>query len=246
MELKHKKALITGASRGIGKSIAKRLASCGYEVIVNYVGNDKKASETKGEIDASGGKCVLAKVNLERTDCAEKLYEKTGDIDILILNASIQIRNKWTDISMDEFERQINCNLRAPMLLMQKYIPKMIQREWGRVVTIGSVQEAKPHADMLVYSAAKSALTAMARSMALQTAGSGVTVNSVAPGVIYTDRNLDALADASYAARVKDKIPMGNWGKPEDCCALIEMLCSEGASYITGQNIFVDGGMGIQ
>lgn len=242
-DLSGKKALITGASRGIGRAIAITLAKCGAVVYLNYVGNDKRALETKEEI---GSLCTLAKVNLEDKDCAERLYEITGDIDILILNASIQIRNKWTDISDDEFSRQINCNLRAPMLLMQKYIPKMTGKGWGRVITIGSVQEMKPHADMLVYSAAKTALTSMAKSIALQTAGTGVTVNSVAPGVIYTDRNTDALADKAYAETVKSKIPMGNWGEPQDCCAIIETLCSDGASYITGQNIFVDGGMGIK
>lgn len=243
MELRKKKALITGASRGIGKAVAKRLSMQGIEVFVNYVGNEKKALITKEEI---GDLCALARVNLEDENCAESLYEITGDIDILILNASIQIRNKWTDISSEEFSRQINCNLRAPMMLMQKYIPYMTGQGWGRVITIGSVQEMKPHADMLVYSAAKAALTAMARSIALQTAGTGVTVNSVAPGVIYTDRNIDALADQTYAETIRAKIPMGSWGVPEDCCAIIETLCSEGASYITGQNIFVDGGMSIK
>ena len=246
MNYKDKKALITGASRGIGRALAKELALCGCEVFVNYAGNDKKAEETKGKIENAGGRCTLARVNLEEADCAEKLFEITGGVDILILNASIQFRNRWTDITAKEFERQINCNLRAPMFLMQKYIPGMINKGWGRVVTIGSVQEAKPHADMLVYSAAKSALTSMAKSVALQTAGTGVTVNSVAPGVIYTDRNVDALADSAYAETVKSKIPMGNWGEPKDCCAIVKTLCSDGAAYITGQNIFVDGGMGIK
>ena len=133
MNLKDKKALITGASRGIGKALAKELALCGCEVFVNYAGNDKKAEETKGEIENSGGRCTLARVNLEEADCAEKLFEITGGVDILILNASIQFRNRWTDITAEEFERQINSNLQAPMFLMQKYIPGMINKGWGLI-----------------------------------------------------------------------------------------------------------------
>ena len=132
------------------------------------------------------------------------------------------------------------------MLLMQKYVTGMLARKWGRIITVGSVQERKPHADMLVYSASKTALTSMAQSIALQLAGTGITVNSVAPGVIYTDRNTEALSDAKYAESVKEKIPMGFWGEPSDCGTVFEMLCSEEARYITGQNIFVDGGMGIK
>ena len=245
-DLKGKKALITGASRGIGREIACRLAQDGCEVYVNYAGNTQKAEETKALIEKDGGICTLACADLKSADCADRLYEITGDVDILILNASIQIRNHWTDITVDEFEQQINCNLRSAMLLMQKYVEGMLARKWGRIITVGSVQERKPHADMLVYSASKTALTSMAQSIALQLAGTGITVNSVAPGVIYTDRNTEALSDAEYAKTVKEKIPMGFWGEPSDCGTVFEMLCSEEARYITGQNIFVDGGMGIK
>lgn len=246
IDLKDKKALITGASRGIGREIAVRLANHGCKVYVNYAGNTKKAEETKAIIEKNDGICSLACADLRNVDCADRLYEITGDVDILILNASIQFRNRWTDITVDEFEQQINCNLRSAMLLMQKYVIGMIDKKWGRIITVGSVQERKPHSDMLVYSASKTALTSMAQSVALQLADTGITVNSVAPGVIYTDRNTKALSDEEYAKSVKEKIPMRFWGEPSDCGIVFEMLCSEDARYITGQNIFVDGGMGIK
>ncbi len=246
INLSGKKLLITGGSRGIGRALSIAFSQCGCKIFINYAGNDEKAHETKKIIEDNGGSCTLIKADLRKADCAEVIGEQVSDIDILILNASIQYRQNWKHITLDEFDEQINCNLRASMLLMQKYIPGMVKKGNGRVITIGSVQERKPHADMLVYSSSKSALTSMAMSLALQLSDTGVTVNSVAPGVIYTDRNTAALSNAAYANEVKSKVPMGYWGTPEDCVEIIKTLCSDGAKYITGQNIFVDGGMGIK
>lgn len=242
--LKGKTALITGASRGIGRAIALGLAQCGADLIVNYVHQKDKACEVQKAVEQLGVSCELIQADLSAPDCAEKLCKKP--IDILVLNASVQFRNNWEKITLKEFDTQIYCNLRAAMLLMQKAVPSMKEKGWGRIITIGSVQEAKPHPDMLVYSAAKAALTNMAKSLALQLAPFGITVNSVAPGVIATDRNTDALADPDYAKTVQAKIPVGRYGQPEDCAGIVQLLCSEKGAYITGQNIFVDGGMGIK
>ena len=168
-----------------------------------------------------------------------------GDLDVLVLNASIQYRNKWENISLEECCTQLNCNFVSSMLLIQAAVPHMREQKWGRIVTIGSVQEAKPHPDMLVYSSSKAAQTTMARSLSLQLAKDGITVNNVAPGVIYTDRNVEALSDAAYAKKVMDLIPVGFYGEPEDCAGIVSLLCSEQGRYITGQSIYVDGGKGI-
>ena len=122
----------------------------------------------------------------------------------------------------------------------------MRKKHWGRIVTVGSVQEAKPHPDMLVYSASKAAQTNMMRSLALQLAKDGITVNNVAPGVIDTDRNASVLSNAAYAAAVTASIPSGFYGRPSDCAGIIRLLCSEEGRYITGQSIYVDGGKSIQ
>jgi NAD(P)-dependent dehydrogenase (short-subunit alcohol dehydrogenase family) len=132
------------------------------------------------------------------------------------------------------------------MHLIQAFAPHMQAQKWGRIVTIGSVQEAKPHPDMLVYSASKAAQTNMVRSLSLQLAKDGITVNNVAPGVIYTDRNVQALSDPEYAKKVTNSIPAGFYGVPEDCAGIVSLLCSEDGRYITGQSIYVDGGKSIQ
>lgn len=241
-----KKALVTGAGRGIGRAVACELAAAGFEVYVNFMGNTAAAEETKALIGKAGGVCSLAQCDLRAPDCAETLYALTGEVDVLVLNASIQHRKKWNEITLSEYDDQMNCNFRASMFLIQKYAPGMAARGWGRVITVGSVQEAKPHPDMLVYSSSKAALTLMARSVALQLAGTGVTVNSVAPGVVATDRNAEALSDKEYRVGVLAKIPLGFCAEPEDISGTVAFLCTDRAKYITGQNIFVDGGMSVK
>lgn len=241
-----KRALVTGSSRGIGRAIAIALAKDGYEVIVHCAGNVAKAEETKVMIEVQGGKADVLVADLCNTDSVRKLAKEMGDIDVLVLNASLQIRKKWIEIPLEECYDQLNCNFVASMMLIQAAVLHMKEQKWGRIVTIGSVQEAKPHPDMLVYSASKAAQTKMAQSLALQLAKDGITVNNVAPGVIYTDRNVEALSDPEYAKVVTDSIPVGHYGEPEDCAGIVRLLCSEEGRYITGQSIFVDGGKGIQ
>lgn len=241
-----KRALVTGSSRGIGRAIAIALAADGYEVLIHCVGNMQKAEETRKLIERSGHSATVIQADLCNLDQTARLVAEMGDIDALVLNASVQYRNKWEQISQDECRDQLNCNFISSLLLVQGAVPHMRTAGWGRVVTIGSVQEAKPHPDMLVYSASKAAQTNLMRSLALQLAKDGITVNNVAPGVIYTDRNTKALADPAYAQQVMDSIPVGFYGKPEDCAGVVSLLCSEKGRYITGQSIFVDGGKSIQ
>ena len=243
---KKKRALVTGSSRGIGRAIAVELAKEGYDVIVHCAGNMAKAEETKALIENQGGNATIISADLCDTDSVKSLAEQMGEVDILVLNASLQIRRPWMEISLEECYEQLNCNFVASMMLIQAAAPHMKMQKWGRIVTIGSVQEAKPHPDMLVYSASKAAQTNMVKSLSLQLAADGITVNNVAPGVIYTDRNVEALSDEEYAKKVTNSIPVGFYGEPEDCTGIVRMLCSEEGRYITGQNIFVDGGKSIQ
>ena len=243
---KKKRALVTGSSRGIGRAIAIALAKDGYEVIVHCAGNVTKAEETKHLIEVHGGVASVLVADLCNTDCVRKLAEEMGAIDVLVLNASLQIRRPWIEIPLEECYDQLNCNFVASMKLIQAAVPHMKEQKWGRIVTIGSVQEAKPHPDMLVYSASKAAQTNMVQSLSLQLAANGITVNNVAPGVIYTDRNVEALSDVEYAKKVTSSIPVGFYGEPEDCVGIVSLLCSEQGRYITGQSIFVDGGKSIQ
>ena len=241
-----KTALVTGSSRGIGRAIALRLAKDGFRVIVHGSSPSPKLEETKALVLAQGGVAEIATANL--CDLAETaaLAKAMGDVDVLVLNASVQYRTPWQEITPEECESQLNCNLVSSLLLIQGAIPHMKEAGWGRVITIGSVQEAKPHPDMLVYSASKAAQTNMMQSLSLQLAKDGITVNNVAPGVIYTDRNVVALSDPAYAKKVTDSIPVGFYGEPEDCAGIVSLLSSDEGRYITGQSIYVDGGKSVQ
>lgn len=241
-----KKALVTGSSRGIGRAIAIRLAKDGYFVYVHTAGNIEKARETTEMIGQNGGKAEVVTANLCDIAQTKQLAETVKDIDVLILNASLQYRTPWQEISVEACAEQLNCNFVSSMLLIQAVAPHMKQQGWGRIITIGSVQEAKPHPDMLVYSASKAAQTNMMQSLSLQLAKDGITVNNVAPGVIYTDRNVQALSDPEYAKKVTDSIPVGFYGEPRDCTGIVSLLCSDEGRYITGQSIYVDGGKSVQ
>ncbi len=241
-----KKALVTGSSRGIGRAIAIALAKDSYKVIVHCAGNVAKAEETKAIIEEHGGEAEILVADLCDMDSVKQMASKMGDVDALVLNASLQIKRPWSEISVEECYEQLNCNFVSSMLLIQAVVPHMKEQEWGRIVTIGSVQEAKPHPDMLVYSSSKAAQTNMVQSLSLQLAKDGITVNNVAPGVIYTDRNVEALSDVEYAKKVINSIPVGFYGEPEDCAGIVRLLCSEEGRYITGQSIYVDGGKSVQ
>ena len=243
---KKKRALITGSSRGIGRAIAIALSKEGYEIIVHCAGNVAKAEETKALIEAQGGVASVIVADLCDMYSVKELAEEMGNIDVLVLNASLQIRRSWMEIPVEECYQQLNCNFVASMLLIQAAVPYMKEQKWGRIVTIGSVQEAKPHPDMLIYSASKAAQTNMVQSLSLQLASEGITVNNIAPGVIYTDRNVEALSDIEYAQKVTASIPVGFYGEPEDCTGIVSLLCSEQGRYITGQSIYVDGGKSVQ
>lgn len=241
-----KRALVTGASRGIGRAIAIALAEDGYEVILHCVNGIQQAQEVKTTIENAGGKANILTADLCDPAQAKAMAQQMGDVDVLVLNVSIQIRKPWQEITLEEANAQINCNFLSSLTLIQEAVPYMETQKWGRIITIGSVQEAKPHPDMLIYSSIKAAQTAMVKSLSLQLAKDGITVNNVAPGVIYTDRNREALADPDYAKKVSDSIPAGFYGEPEDCAGIVSLLCSEKGRYITGQSIFVDGGKSVQ
>ena len=237
-----KTALVTGASRGIGRAIALRLAKDGYRVIVHCAGNLEKANDAAEKIKSEGGQAQVVQCDLRNPEKAKELIAQTGPVDVLVLNASIQYRTPWQEISLDACYEQLNCNLVSSLVLMQQYAAYMKEQKWGRIVTVGSVQEAKPHPDMLGYSASKAAQTNMVQSLAVQLAPYGITVNNVAPGVIATDRNAEALSDPDYAKLVSESIPMGYYGQPEDIAGIVSLLCSEDGRYITGQSIYADGG----
>lgn len=247
--LKGKTALVTGGSQGIGKAISLALAEYGANVVINYLSDSKIAEETAGEIAQFGVKCRLIQCDLSRLDSAKTisgfLREHNLEVDILVINASIQIRKSWNEVTPEEFEIQINTNFRASLFLIQELFPTMQQKKWGRILTIGSVQQLRPHQQMIVYAASKVAQLSMVKSMAPQFGPCGVTINNIAPGAFCTGRNEEVLKDKAYKANVVTKIPMGYIGESSDCAATALLLCSDAGKYITGQDIFIDGGMSL-
>ena len=241
-----KTAFVTGSSRGIGRALAIQLAKDGFRVLLHGSRLSPKLEETAAWIQKIGGQVEIFTADLTDLTQTQTLCEELPEVDVLILNASLQYRTPWKEIDVEACYQQLNCNFVSSMLLIQAVAPGMQARKWGRIITIGSVQEAKPHPDMLIYSASKAAQTNMMQSLALQLAGDGITVNNIAPGVIYTDRNVEALSDPDYAKKVTDSIPAGFYGAPEDCAGTVSLLCSDAGRYITGQSIYIDGGKGIQ
>jgi len=247
LNLAGKHALVTGSSQGIGRAIALALAEFGADVMVHCARDVAKAEAVRAEIERFGVRSGISVADLADPDAAHKIETETlavlGTVDVLILNASVQIRKPWPEITLDEYRRQVDVNFGACLWLIQRFVPAMQSRRWGRVVTIGSVQQARPHPEMLVYSATKAALENLVRSLAPQLASDGITINNLAPGAIATARNEQVLADEAYLRRVLAKIPAGFIGEPTDCAGLAVLLCSDAGRYITGQDIFVDGGM---
>ena len=245
-DLHGKTALITGSNRGIGRSILLAYAQYGADVILHCRKPNERANQVIRQAEANGIRCYAVYADLSERDGPDRLYngikELGLNVDILVLGASIEIRNEWTKITDEEFDLQLNTNLRSPMKLMQKFIPDMQARHWGRVITMGSVQQVKPIPPMLVYSALKAAQYNMVLSLAPQIAPDGVTINNLAPGAIRTDRNAEALSDPAYEAHVQSLIPVRYIGQPDDIAAIAVYLASEESKYMTGENIIIAGG----
>lgn len=240
-DLSGKKALITGSVQGIGLALAECLAKYGAQVFVH----GSRSAELCRKAAAGIPEAAAVSADLSEADAAERLYAATGDVDILILNASVQYRSPWEEITEEEFDKQITVNFKSSLKLIRKYEPYMSRKGEGRIITVGSVQEYKPHPAMVVYAASKAAQKNMIRNLAVQLAPGGITVNNIVPGVIETPRNEKALADENYYKQVLKGIPMGYTGLPEDICGAALLLCSKAGRYITGTDIIVDGGMSL-
>ena len=244
-----RRALITGSSRGIGAALATAFADAGADVVVHGFDDEPQALELVARLAAKGVRAASVQSDLATDGGARRAFEGAitalGGIDILVLNASVQVKKPWLEFTRAEIDRQIAVNYRSSLELLQLAAPAMMAAGWGRILTIGSVQETHPHPEMLVYSSLKHAQTGLVLGLARPFAPHGVTINNLAPGVIHTDRNTAALADATYAAKVRAAIPAGRIGEPGDCVGAALLLCSEAGRYITGQTLFVDGGLGL-
>ncbi len=234
-----KTALITGATQGIGFAIAKILSEHGAKVFVGGASSIEKCRTACENIPNSVPVCV----DITAKDGIEKIYEITGDVDILVVNASVQYKRKWNEFTDEEYDYQMICNLKSSYKLICKYSEAMIAKKWGRIVTVGSVNQYNNHEMLTVYGMTKAAQMKMVQNIAQSLAPHGVTINNIAPGAIYTPRNARDLSDDDFKKAVESKIPCGYVGTPEDVAPAVLLMCSEEGRYITGAELLIDGGM---
>ncbi len=229
-DLSGRNALVTGSTRGIGRALADAMAEAGAAVATH--GLSKGEAQYCSDI-ADADACRALAADVERD---------LGQVDILVLNAAADLRRSWLETTADEVDHQLAANFRSTLILCQALLPQMMARGWGRIITIGSIQEVHPNPDYLVYAAAKAAQTSLVRNLARQAGSSGVTINNLAPGAIATDRNAETLADPEYRTKVESMIPLGRIGAPQDCVGACLLLASDAGAYINGISLFVDGG----
>jgi NAD(P)-dependent dehydrogenase (short-subunit alcohol dehydrogenase family) len=239
-------ALVTGARREIGRAIALTLAELGARLAIHHAGTAEEAADADAvvrEIEGAGGIARAFGQDFAADDAGRLLAASVSAwaaVDILVLNASIELPEAYEDISRAHFDQQIAINLRTPLELLQILVPPMAERGWGRVLTIGSVQQMRPHPKMMVYAGTKAAQWNWMRNLARQFGGKGVTVNNLAPGAILTARNRDQMA--VEGAALVERIPAGRLGHPQDLRGAAALLCSDAGAYINGVNLYVDGG----
>ena len=238
-------ALVTGASRGIGAAIAIRLARAGAKVGVNYNTSEEAAKSVVQAITAMGGEAVLVEADISQAALAEaavnRVFEQWQGIDILVNNAGINRDRLLLRMTPEDWDQVMDVDLRGAFLCTKYAMPHLIRQRRGRIVNISSVVGVSGNAGQANYAAAKAGLIGFTKAMAREVASRNVTVNALAPGFVTTAM-VESLSDETQQ-QILDRIPMGRFGTPEDVAEAVAFLCGEGASYITGQVLTIDGGL---
>lgn len=243
--MKDRVAIVTGASRGIGRATAIALAEAGANVVINYAGSEAAAKETEVLCQAHGAKTLLIQADVAKSKDCQRIVDETiaafGKVDILVNNAGVTRDNLLMCMTDEEFDQVIATNLRGTYAMMKAVSRPMMKSRYGRIINMASVVGLMGNAGQVNYAASKAGVIGMTKSFAKEIAARGVTVNAVAPGFIATDMTA-AMTDAAREA-VAGSIPMKRMGRPEDVAAVVRFLASEGAGYVTGQTLAVDGGL---
>jgi NAD(P)-dependent dehydrogenase (short-subunit alcohol dehydrogenase family) len=250
LRLDGKAALITGAGRGIGLGIVRALASAGCAVAIQDIELDVAQREAE-EINRDGGRAVglggdITDLSLPAR-AIQQTVEQFGNFHILVNNAAIQIEKKWTTFTIEEIHRVVDADFVSPILFCQQAAAIFQRQKHGRIINIGSIQQRVGNPDMLPYSMAKAALENLTRGLARVLAPDGITVNLLCPGYFNTWRNRDQFkTPQDLIDRGREYVPEGRIGEPEDVGGISLLLASDAGAYITGQTIYVDGGMSVR
>ncbi len=245
MTLVGKVALITGGSRGIGRAIALKLAENGADVAINYAGNTAAAEEVKAAIEQMGRKALLIQCSVADTDGVQamvnQVVKELGRLDILVNNAGITRDGLLMRMKEADWDDVMNTNLKGVYNCSKAVMRTMMKQKSGRIVNMASVVGEMGNAGQANYAAAKAGVIGFTKSLAKEVASRGITVNAIAPGFIATD--MTSVLSDDQKAEMARTIPLGRAGQPEDVANAVLFLASEGAAYITGQVLNVDGGM---
>lgn len=254
--LQGKTALITGASSGIGQAIAIRLAQEGCNVAINYRSNPDAAEDTEeqamqvacNQAEGCGVRSLLIKGDMAQESdiihMVNTVIEKLGQIDILVNNAGVQTESPSHDVETAEFDRVLNINLRGAYLCARETVKHLLEHHRpGVIINISSVHEIIPRPQYISYSISKGGMANLTKTLALEYAAQGIRVNAIGPGATVTPINDAWTEDAAKRAEVERHIPMGRAGTSEEMAAAVAFLASDEAAYITGQTLFIDGGL---
>lgn len=247
-DLSGRVALVTGSTRGIGAVLADGLAHAGATVVLH--GRDSSTLEARrAELTANVGADRVHTTSFDVTDhdgvvsALGRLAEETGGVDVLVNNAGVQHREPLLEVSVENFEKVLATNLTAPFLVGREVARGMVERGRGKIINIASVQSELARPTIGPYTAAKGGVRNLTRAMAAEWAGSGVQVNAIAPGYLETKMTAALVADETFDAWLRGRTPAGRWGSPQDVVGPVVWLASAGSDYVSGQTIYVDGGM---
>ncbi len=246
MRLKDKVAIVTGASRGIGREIAISMAKEGAKVVVNYLNNDEKAEQVVKYIKDNGGTAIAIKADVSRRNDIKSMVESTieifGDIHILVNNAGILQQKPFETITDEEWDKMFDINMKGAFICCQECIPYMLKNNFGRIINISSIGGQWGGNLAVHYSATKAGIISLTRSLAKIYSKDGINTNCISPGLVVTEMSRTEMATEAGKEKLKS-IPINRPAEPEEIARLSIFLASDDASYMTGQTLNANGGM---